>query len=520
MMARVPRMARLNLLRALALTVLLLAAAVPAHAISYGPGDSHSEDAAGFRKITGGSRISVTAAPWQVRLDVDTTGICGGSIIDPLHIVTAAHCTYNGLSALPASKIKVISGSSSFNTNSGAPNGSGSDSPITSTVASVRRHPAFIATSDGRTDSRQGRGDVAVLTLTSPLPLDGVVRQAIALPARNSELALDSPLSVTGFGLQSETTGSLDGRLYRLTDIRLLDAVSRVGEWNAVYLTATSPTGLDCSGDSGGPLVTGSGPSAVLVGLVAFSPDCQAGTASVFTKTSPGEVRDFITGSDSPPRAPTGGRDILLTADKSGALPLNPGRVLTCFPGTWTNSPTITITFSSTAGEVLQEGSSRRYKIATADIGRRIGCHAVARNDGGVGRTPPTGTPPPIEQAVSGSTSARLTVSLRSSTDYVFRRDAVTISMRMYSRNTRAAKNAQSCLTLPKGWRVLRRGLAKVYGSSVCRKTRWLAKGKYLITNVALVPNSRARKGLTSLRVRAKADNSKAAFYTRKLRVY
>jgi secreted trypsin-like serine protease len=51
-------------------------------------------------KIIGGYKIEISQAPFQVSI-IRTTSLgrshkCGGSIITSRHILTAAHCTFNG----------------------------------------------------------------------------------------------------------------------------------------------------------------------------------------------------------------------------------------------------------------------------------------------------------------------------------------------------------------------------------------------------------------------------------------
>lgn len=43
-------------------------------------------------RITGGSTASRGQFPWQVALIIDDAYFCGGSLIDELWVLTAAHC--------------------------------------------------------------------------------------------------------------------------------------------------------------------------------------------------------------------------------------------------------------------------------------------------------------------------------------------------------------------------------------------------------------------------------------------
>ena len=520
--------AALHLRRRRALAALSTLAAcivsTPAFGAEWGAATGDDSASPSLQKITGGKKILITDAPWQVRLRLGSDGICGGSIIDPQRIVTAAHCTYDGLSPLPAGQITVVSGSSSFSTAAGTPpNGpTPPDNAIVSTVASIRRHAGYVPSADGRTDARQGRDDVAVLTLSSALPLDGVVRQAIALAPRNTELAIGSILSVTGFGLQSEYSQALDGALHRLSDVRVLDPVPRTGEWNALYVTATSNSGLDCSGDSGGPLVQGSGAQAVLVGLVAFSADCQAGTTSVFTRVSAGEIRDFIEGNDSPPAAPTGGRDILMTADRDGALPLKAGRQLNCSPGTWTGSPQLTVSFvDASTSALIQSGPSTSYAITEADVGRRISCHVRADSEGGVGRSPSTAATPAVEAQTTTSVpvSAQISVALRARRPVARRNRSLGLTFRIAGRGQGTARNVRACITLPAGWRVTSRAGAQVLGRTVCVRRSKLRPYELVSRTISVRPGLKAARGSLRLKVKASADNAVNAFGSRPLRV-
>ena len=57
------------------------------------------------RRIVGGQACSVSRWPWQVALIANGEHVCGGSLVTPDWIVTAAHCFDSGLSA-PSSHAK------------------------------------------------------------------------------------------------------------------------------------------------------------------------------------------------------------------------------------------------------------------------------------------------------------------------------------------------------------------------------------------------------------------------------
>jgi len=66
--------------------------------------------------IVGGTRISISQAPWQVVVIAvlsETEGIlCGGSILSEDEILTAGHCVYNPTTRtrIPADQIVVGAG--------------------------------------------------------------------------------------------------------------------------------------------------------------------------------------------------------------------------------------------------------------------------------------------------------------------------------------------------------------------------------------------------------------------------
>jgi hypothetical protein len=326
--------------------------------------------------IVGGEEISIERAPWQVallaRIPVESSfleELCGGVILDDTHILTAGHCAIDPLTEgpVPSQDFTVVAGTADL--------ASKAATEQAGQVASVRVHPDF--------DYAAGAGtpdDIAVLTLAAPLDLAGPTARAIATTPAGSTAVEGTQVELTGFGEEDPLTEELTGQLHALG---MTVGFSRQcgGEADALFVCASAPAGSACNGDSGSGL-TGTGSSPVLVGVAdtveALSGErCRAGALAGFVNVAAPEIRDFIEGSEDPPRAPQGGGAVM-----RGVLSV--GHSLACTPGTWSNAPTFTYSFLD-GGQVLQQGASSTYALSAADVGRTILCEVQATNAGGTG---------------------------------------------------------------------------------------------------------------------------------------
>jgi hypothetical protein len=335
--------------------------------------------------IVGGSLISIEQAPWQVGVFafVPEVGIllCGGSILDSTRILTAAHCTYNPETEapLPAGDFLVVAGTSNLAVIAAEEQ--------ESEAVGVRRHPYY-----SYTEGPGSADDVAVIELKEALSLSGSSAKSIGLVTAGATPPEGTSVNLTGYGREAPK-GSATGELHSL-GMTLAFSRRCGGEADALFLCASTPSGSLCNGDSGSGL-TKTGSPVTLVGVtdtveVISGEACLNGAIGGFVNVAAPEIKDFIEGSEIPPRAPRGGGAII-----EGVL--TPGHTLTCEPGSWSNSPTITIAFvDSTGGQTLQSGTSSTYSLSAADVGRTILCEVQATNAGGtgIGRT---GALPPIE---------------------------------------------------------------------------------------------------------------------------
>ena len=347
-------------------------------------------------RIVGGSATSIQSAPWQVGVFETAPGAsagtrsfaCGGVILDATHVMTAAHCihvtTDDFQSALDGQVFEL--GRWKYDVQAGTSFRSGGDAEYrdVNVVSDVARDPMF----DG------ANYDVAVLTLSSALDLDGINRAAIALAP--SIPATGTALSVSGWGASGDGTGlsdPLEKATVHVTDFS--QCQQAYGAQQAALTTGAvlcaADAGRDsCQGDSGGPLVDTSTPSQ-LVGLVSTGIGCASiQYPGVYTSVSNPLVRAFIDAYRVPevdfpvphqPALPPALPGPSTTPWLSGTP--REGQTVTCTPGDWTQAPTYKFSFlDADTHTQLQTatGTTASYTLLKSDVKRDIACTVRAAN--------------------------------------------------------------------------------------------------------------------------------------------
>ncbi len=229
-------------------------------------------------RIVGGNTITLDQAPYQARLFRNHSFRCGGSVIDPVWIITAAHCV-EGISAG-----QLLVGVDSTKVGSGG---------VYRPVETVVVHPGL---SVGLL-----RNDIALLRLSDPVATPPI---GLVGPDEASLWEPGDDLFVTGWGAVVEG-GSVVEDLRGVEVPRLSDAQCAVLEdgseppWPAfdaiTQLCAGELTGGEdsCQGDSGGPLATTDGAEPVLVGIVSWGHGCaRPGHPGIYTRVV--EYADWI----------------------------------------------------------------------------------------------------------------------------------------------------------------------------------------------------------------------------------
>ncbi|MFD4551597.1 trypsin-like serine protease [Streptomyces sp. NPDC058466] len=242
-------------------------------------------------KIIGGSETTITSAPWMAQLwyydDKGTTDtsddlgfFCGGSVVSPTKILTAAHCV-KGYDWYHYGA--VLTGTSQLPTS----DSSGNTDLHGGTVSLPLRqwnHPSYNSTTIDN--------DIAVITLDSPAKATPI---RMTTSGDTASYAAGTSAKLYGWGRTSSTTQDISQTLKTAT-LPINSDSTCTGAYGSEFVKghmvcAGKPaTGSDtgtttaCNGDSGGPLVVGGR----IVGVVSWGvQDCVAkGAYSVFTKVS------------------------------------------------------------------------------------------------------------------------------------------------------------------------------------------------------------------------------------------
>ena len=231
--------------------------------------------AANDTKIVGGAPATIQQFPWQVSLDVNDTfyggngfarHICGGTLVAPTIVITAAHCMFNvplpAVGFNPANRFEVIAGRTTLSSSEGEVleladyyyfEGS-SNAPVL-TARSGDLSPATGHLYNPSTSE----WDAVFLKLASPVSSGVPIR--IAGPDETALWAPGQPALISGWGDLFEGSHAGSDQL-QAAQIPMLSDADCSNVYGAGYVATVMACagvlagGIDtCQGDSGGPLV-------------------------------------------------------------------------------------------------------------------------------------------------------------------------------------------------------------------------------------------------------------------------
>lgn len=198
--------------------------------------------AAPSSRIVGGTEAVNGAWPWQVSLQIIGRHICGGSIISPYWILSAAHCFQD---YSDPDQWRVRSGGVRL-----------------SQMYSIYSVDRIINHEHYNTETHDN--DIALLKLNSPLSFTSTVKP-VCLPNFGMEFSAGSPAWITGWGTLSsggfspDTLNQAEVTIYSretCNEPQVLDGMIT----QSMICAGKLEGGVDsCQGDSGGPLVVKAG---------------------------------------------------------------------------------------------------------------------------------------------------------------------------------------------------------------------------------------------------------------------
>ena len=237
-------------------------------------------------RVVGGGAAPSGFAPWQVLLDIPGS-LCGGSLISPSWVLTAAHCVYPGLNE---DDLFVVHGTQSRS--------SGGERRSVDRIIVHERYRQHVSEYGPGQAAQRGGDDIALIRVSEPFSASRT--QAIQMQSRQLEQAFGSPGAcsvVTGWG---DTVGDPIGQdlpeRLQAVDMPIIDTGTCAAAYPGGMLGAGQVCsgyeqgGADsCGGDSGGPLVVPGGPTGwTQIGIVSWGAGhCgRAGTYGVYTRVS------------------------------------------------------------------------------------------------------------------------------------------------------------------------------------------------------------------------------------------
>uniref|UniRef100_A0A8C4T1Z3 chymotrypsin n=1 Tax=Erpetoichthys calabaricus TaxID=27687 RepID=A0A8C4T1Z3_ERPCA len=220
----------------------------------------------GYSKIINGENAVPGSWPWQVSLQ-ETNGFhfCGGSLISPYWVVTAAHCNFN------PSRHRVILGEYDRSSNA--------EVIQIKTVSRAITHPYW--------NPSNFNNDITLLKLSSQAQITARVSPVCLAPS-SVNIPSGTRCVTTGWGRTLTTTSP--PRLQQVALPLLSPATCRQYWGNKisdVMICAGSSGVSSCQGDSGGPLVCERSGTWDLIGIVSWgTQDCNVRAPAVYARVS------------------------------------------------------------------------------------------------------------------------------------------------------------------------------------------------------------------------------------------
>ncbi|XP_026997409.1 serine protease 27-like [Tachysurus fulvidraco] len=231
-------------------------------------------------RIVGGADASPGSWPWQVSFQSGGSHFCGGSLINEIWVLSAAHC----FQSITASNVKVLLGLA---------NVQGTNPNI------QQRNASKIINHEGYNYNITLYNDIALVQLSSSVTFNNYI-MPVCLAASKSSFPGGTEVWITGYGQVASNVSLPYPQTLQEVQVPIVsnsDCTKVYGSniiLDNMICAGLSKGGKDsCQGDDGGPLVVKQNTTWVQAGIVSFGNGCaKPNSPSVYTRVS--QYQDWI----------------------------------------------------------------------------------------------------------------------------------------------------------------------------------------------------------------------------------